>query len=341
MYISITKQHLDSTFSQSSGDFVSYLEKENQDKTPDLQEYFFDQNNDRVSPEHVVKGIDGNTAKLKKAEPKFYALTINPSKRELKHIQNDPTLLRKYVREVMKDYVNAFYRNTPVSVTDIKYYAKIEYERTYKGFDKEIKENQPYRAKIAKLEHDLVIIKHGEMGGNSKTVRKEIETLKAIAPHQLNGQIIRQGMRKEGLQTHVHMIVSRRDVTNSVSLSPGSSHKGSEVMLNGEKVKRGFHRDQFYSDAEKTFDKLFTYKRNYVESYAAKKTFIKDPHKFFAHLMRLPVNEKSVAFRLMGKAGVHIPNLNIPTNKVQLALKVIKQFKKAIDVAKNAGSIGI
>lgn len=112
-------------------------------------------------------------------------------------------------------------------------------------------------------------------------------------------------------------------------------------MLNGTLIKRGFHRDQFYNDAEKTFDKLFKYDRNYVESYAAKKTFIKDPYKFFAQLMTLPVTEKSAAFQLLGKAGAPIPNLNIPTNKVQLALKVIKQFKKAINVAKNASSIGI
>ena len=81
MYISITKQHLDTTFSQSSADFVAYLEKENEGKQADLQEHFFDQNNDLVSPEQVVKDIDGNTAKLKKVEPKFYSLTINPSQR--------------------------------------------------------------------------------------------------------------------------------------------------------------------------------------------------------------------------------------------------------------------
>ena len=53
MYISTTPQNLDKTFSQSSSDFVDYLEKENSGKEPDLQEHFFDQNNDRVSPEHV------------------------------------------------------------------------------------------------------------------------------------------------------------------------------------------------------------------------------------------------------------------------------------------------
>ena len=341
MYISITKQHLDTTFSQSSGDFVAYLEKENRDKEPELQEHFFDQHNDHVSPKHIVKDIDGNTAKLRKDAPKFYSLTINPSQRELKNIGNDPEKLRRYVRDLMKDYASSFYRDAPVSVDSIKYYAKIEYERTYKGFDKEIKENQPFRAKIAKLEHDLVKIRRGELQGNSQAIEKTIEQLKADAPHRINGKMIGQGMKKQGLQTHVHVIVSRRDVTNTLSLSPGSSHKGSEIILNGKPVKRGFNRDEFFGKAEKTFDTLFKYDRNFVESYYAHKMYKKDTYKFYAHLMALPTNEKSAAFKIMGKAGMHVPNLNIPTNQVQLALKAIKQLKRTIDVGKDASSIGI
>ena len=69
MYISITKQHLDTTFSQSCSDYVAYLEKENEGKLPEHQEHFFDQDNDRIPPEQVIKEIDGNTTKLKKGSP--------------------------------------------------------------------------------------------------------------------------------------------------------------------------------------------------------------------------------------------------------------------------------
>src|SRR5690606_10926405 len=139
-------------------------------KSPEPQEHFFNQNDDHVTAKHVIKDIDGNVAKLRKDAPKFYSITINPSPRELKHIGNDPDKLRQYVRATMKDYANSFYRDVPVSVDSIKYYAKIEYERTYKGFDKEIKENQPYRAKIVKLEHDLVKIRRGELEGNIQDI---------------------------------------------------------------------------------------------------------------------------------------------------------------------------
>jgi len=341
MYISITKQNLDKTFSQSASDFVDYLEKENEGKEPKLQEHFFDQNNDRVSSELVVKEIDGNTAKLKKVEPKFYSLTINPSQRELRAINNDPNLLRQYVREAMKDYASSFHRDRTVTVDDIKYFAKIEHERTFKGFDKEVRENQPYRAQIAKLENNLRKMERGEVQGSIANTRKEIKKLQAQIPHRVKGKPIEQGMKKPGFQTHVHIIVSRKDVTNKYSLSPGSKYMESKSKLNGRIVKRGFNRNQFFDKAEKTFDTMFNYKRNFVESYQARKTYLKNPHKYFAHLLGLPTSERSAAYKILGKAGVKVPNINIPTNKVEMALKTIKQFKKAMDIARSSSSIGI
>ena len=341
MYISITKQNLDKTFSQSASDFVDYLEKENEGKEPEFQENFFDQHNDEIPPEEVVKEIDGNTAKLKKVEPKFYSLTINPSRSELKAINNDPELLRKYIREAMKDYAASFHRDRPVTVDDIKYFAKIEHERTFKGFDKEVRENQPYRAQIAKLENNLRKMKRGELQGNIPQIENKLAELKNQIPHKIDGKAIEQGMKKPGFQTHIHIIVSRKDVTNRFSLSPGSKYMQSESKLNGRVIKRGFNRNLFYEKAEKTFDTMFKHKRNFVETYEARKTYLKDPHKYFAHLLGLPTSERSVAFKILGKAGVRVPIVNIPTNKVQLALKTIKKFKKAMDMARSSSSIGI
>ena len=341
MYISITKQNLNTNFSQSASDFVDYLEKENEGVLPELQEPFFDQNNDKTPPEQVVKEIDGNTAKLKKVEPKFYSLTINPSQQELKAINNDPEQLRKYVREVMKDYASSFHRDKPVSVDDIKYYAKIEHQRTFKGFDREVRENQPYRAQIVRLENDIRKMERGELTGNVSVATQKLAKLKAEIPHKINGKPVEQGMKKPGFQTHVHIIVSRKDTSNRYSLSPGSKYMESESKLNGHLVKRGFNRNVFYKKAEKTFDTLFNYKRNFVETYEARKAYIKDPHKYFAHLLGLPTNERSAAFKILGKAGVRVPRISIPSNKVQIALKTIKQFKKAMDLAHSSGSIGI
>ncbi|WP_194766471.1 MobB family relaxase [Tamlana sp. I1] len=344
MYITITAQSLSGNYGQSASAFVDYLEKENEGKPMPEIESFFDQHHNEISPEKVIKEIDGNKAKLKKTEPKFYSITLNPSQRELKAIGDSPEALKQYTREVMKSYAKAFNREIdgrPVHVNDIKYYAKVERQRTFKGSDKQIQENQPYATKILELKQKIRSMQHGETIGNIDKIKKEIERLEREAPHQSNGKRIVRDMSKPGHQSHIHIIVSRKDVSNRYSLSPGSKYKASVVEMNGKLVKRGFDRDLFYTNAEKTFDTMFSYKRNYVESYKARKTYLKDPKLYFLTITRLPSSEKAIAFNLLQKTGVNTTFLSIPTNKFQLTLKAINTLKKGIGRAIESGSIGI
>ena len=342
MYITITPQKLGGSYSQSVADYVDYLEKENQGLEQQDMEHFFNQYGDEISAKEVVKEIDGNKAKLKKTEPKFYSITISPSKYELKQLQNSSKDLKAYTRKVMKDYVASFNREIngrPITIDDIKYYAKIEHHRKFKGTDFQVKENQPYAAKILQLKQDIRKIENGTMEGDISKLKQKINKLEKEAPHQQNGKRIVQGLQKEGNQSHIHIIVSRKDASNSISLSPGSKYKSSEVVMNGKNVKRGFDRDSFFANAEKTFDRQFGYKRNYAETYQAKKDFIKNPKLYFSTLIGLPTNEKATAFKILGKSGV--PIINIPANKAQLAIKAFKHLKKGVDVAIKSSSIGI
>lgn len=339
MYIAITAQKLGQSYSNSAADYVAYLEKENEGLEQENQEHFFNQTEDRITPDKVISEIDANTAKLKKTEPKFYSIVVSPSQRELKKIADNPEALKTYTRELMKDYAKSFYREKPVTVDQIKYFAKIEHERTYRGFEKKVLENAPYRKRIAKLENDIRKVARGELKGTIKKLEQEIAALKEAAPHQINGQMIVAGMKKEGNQSHIHIIVSRKDVTNTFSLSPGSKYKASEVEMHGKKVQRGFHRDQFFEKAEQTFDRVFGYDRNFVETYTAKKTLVKNPAMFRMLLGNLPTNEKALALKLLSKSGMRIPS--IPTNKVQLALKVFHRLRRGMQRAIESGSIGI
>src|SRR5690606_7422760 len=152
---------------------------------------------------------------------KFYSITLNPSQRELKAIENSPEALKRYAREVMKDYVKAFNREIdgkPITIDDIKYYAKVEHERTFKGTDKAIRENQPYATKILELNKQISRIQAGESTGDYAKLEKEIACLEKEAPHRLNGKRIVPGMSKPGSQSHVHIIVSRKDASNQYSL---------------------------------------------------------------------------------------------------------------------------
>ena len=313
MYITITPQKLGANYAQSSTDFVGYLEKENQGLEQQEMEHFFNQYDDEIAAEEVVKEIDSNTAKLKKIEPKFYSITVSPSKYELNRLQNNSKDLKTYTRELMKDYVSSFNREIkgrPVHIDDIKYYAEIRK------------------------------ISQGREHGTTKLLQQQIKKLEQKAPHQLNGKRIVQGMNKPGNQSHIHIIVSRKDASNTFSLSPGSKHKASQVEMHGKTVKRGFDRDMFFERAEKTFDKTFGYQRNFAETYKARKDFVKDTNRYFAALMKLPANEKALAFKIMSKTGLPVVP-SIPVSQAQVALRVFKRLRRGVEVVLKSSSIGI
>ncbi|WP_026809936.1 MobB family relaxase [Arenibacter latericius] len=345
MYITITAQKLGNTFSPSSADFVDYLGKENQgmEEGDENMEYFFNQYNDQISAEEVVREIDGNTAKLEKSEPRFYSITINPSKYELKALNNPNVDLKLYTRELMKDYVASFNRKIngrAVSIDDIKYYAKIEHQRTFKGTDKQIRENQPYATKILQLKHNIEKVENGTLKGSIKKMERRIKKLERQAPHQQNGQRIVQDMVKAGSQSHIHIVMSRKDASNSYSLSPGSKYKASDTELNGQIVRRGFNRDLFFDKAEKTFDRTFGYQRSFTEKYSSRKEFINNPRMYFNSIIRLPTNERAIALKVLRETGLPIMG-SIPVNKVQIALKAFNKLRQGVEIAIKSSSIGI
>ena len=71
-----------------------------------------------------------------------------------------------------------------------------------------------------------------------------------------------------------------------------------------------------------------------------RKDFIKNPKFYYAALLKLPANQKALAFKVMGKSGIPlIPN--IPTSKAQLALRVFKRLRRGAEVAIKSSSIGV
>lgn len=339
MYIAITRQELGSNYSGSARHFVNYLEKENKGKAKEEQELFFNQTENDIEADRVIAEIDANTSKLSKRDPKFYSIMVSPSQGELEHIGDSPEKLKQYTRELMKSYAASFYRGKEVTVKDVLYFAKLERERTYSQKDKAVQENQAYANRILELQHKVRAIEEGREQGDMGKLQERIQKLEGEAPYRQNGKRIVPGMAKEGNQGHIHIIVSRKDVTNSHSLSPGSRFRTSETVLNGKKVKQGFDRDKFYRAAERSFDKQFGYRRNFVETYHARNLLDKDPKRFFATLLGLPANEKQAAKKFLSKAGAKLPS--IPTNKVQLAYKAMMKLKKGIGKAVESGSIGI
>lgn len=65
------------------------------------------------------------------------------------------------------------------------------------------------------------------------------------------------------LNMHCHLIVSRKDQSNKIKISPLTNHKNTKKGT----VKGGFDRKNLFQQAEQGFDKLFNYKRELTETF--------------------------------------------------------------------------
>ena len=232
MYVKIHSSKKDNNRG-SCRDLINYLEKENLEKDALSQEKFFDQNSSDVSFCSAQASIDNNKGKLGKEETKFYMISVNPSKDELKHIgrkvsgrdiKNISQLtaielkryeeaLKDYTRKVMDDYAKNF--NRGLTGESLVYFGKVEHTR-YHG-------------------RDSLEVKEG---------------------------LYKAGDKKEGLQTHVHVVVSRMDESKKIRLSPMANAKNSKNIINGKEVQIGFDRMKFVQSCEKSFDTNFDYRRS-------------------------------------------------------------------------------
>ena len=65
------------------------------------------------------------------------------------------------------------------------------------------------------------------------------------------------------LNMHCHLIVSRKDQSNKVKISPLTNHRNTKKGM----VKGGFDRTALFQNVEKGFDKLFSYDRQFKETF--------------------------------------------------------------------------
>jgi len=337
MYVRI---HSDKDYNNtgSCSALVDYLEKENSESIAmeNGHEYWFNQDSTIISSFEVQNSLDSNHAKLAKNEAKFYMISINPSERELKHICNKVAgreiksikeltndeleefshKLKDYARDVMKSYADNFYR---INTDTGERVTLTEKDILYFG----------------KVEHQ----RHYD-----RTSKEVVEGIK------------KAGELKEGLQSHVHIVVSRMDTSKKIRLSPLSNARAATTKLNGQSVKVGFTRKEFYLSAEKNFDQKFSYSRSYSHSFLFRNTRKNDMRKISNMLISrttgIPTSEKALQSKVINKIANQIDPIkelravfDSPIGKdafkliagsydpVQLGLKVaIKVAKKVAEV---------
>jgi len=317
MYIKIHSAKKDNNRG-SCRDLINYLEKENQEKDLLNQEKFFDQKTNDVSFYSTQASIDNNKGKLGKDETKFYMISVNPSKDELRHISKSVSgrdiknisqltaielkryeeALKDYTRKVMDDYAKNF--NKGLTGENLVYFGKVEHCRNYG--------------------RDSVEVKEG---------------------------LYKAGEKKEGLQTHVHVVVSRMDQSKKMRLSPMANAKNSKNILNGKEVQIGFDRMKFVQSCEKSFDSNFDYKRaqqHKFSHYHAMKNQMRNTAKSVAMSIARDVpgvKEYNKASRVVNTA-MNLANAKDPLDALSAIFKQVpgaKECIKAINYAYNPSKI--
>jgi hypothetical protein len=121
----------------SSVALVNYLQHEDLKRMQQGQapEPFFNQDRDHIRSQEVIYQLDHNKAQLGKADAKFYAISVSPSEKELRHLgetkAGQSQALKDYIRqELMPAYAANFRKG--LGASDILYYAKVHHERPRK-----------------------------------------------------------------------------------------------------------------------------------------------------------------------------------------------------------------
>lgn len=220
---------------------------------------------------------------------------------------------------------------------DLLYFAKVETQRTYKHTDKAVLKNRPILKQIEDYKKSINPI--------NKAKIKELE--KELLRDKHTGEVIREGVKKGGLQYHTHIIVSRHDRTSvnpkdKVSMSPMANHKEGYTNM-GAKV--GFNRDNFFRRSEQIFDNKFEYQRPVQEQYHYKNEVSKEIRGKLEGVVKGEIKKEIMKHTGMGvvknelnptqKAKQEIMPIPLPTSfpksAVDLAFKVAKTIKNIID----------
>lgn len=113
---------------------ANYLEHEDLERMEQgiYTEAFFNLKQNNLYKSQVIKDIDSNIGQLLKSDAKFYAIHVSPSQNELKQMgetkEEQVEAMKNYIRYVfIPMYANNF--NKGLSAEDIKFYAKIHFDR--------------------------------------------------------------------------------------------------------------------------------------------------------------------------------------------------------------------
>lgn len=232
----------------SSAKAVSYLEKGTEEEGQNGM--FFNRKRDDILPEEVLKAIDNNTKGLKRNEVKFHSIIISPSEKELRHINNDQEKLKNYTIQVMKNYASNFRLREGLKIKEknLVWFAIIHWNRKFKSIDfqKQDPLTNKEKTQIEKFQKELSgRINEKQRGNIEQSIYKIQQQACSRNQKRVEKGIVVPGMSKHGLNTHLHVIVSRRDAAMKITLNPQGRKSRFNIMQwqikSGESFQEMFH----------------------------------------------------------------------------------------------------
>lgn len=258
---------------------------------------FFSREERSVSVKSVVENVDKNTGQLGKNSNKFYMLSINPSQKELQHLVGREATgfkdlspeefdklkvkLESYTHNVMDIYAKNFDRANIKGGDDLMYYCRIETDRSYHHYDKEVKQ------------------------GTKK-----------------------EGDKKQGLNVHIHVIVSRKSKDGTTKLSPTAKSRGNKWDLQGKNVTRGFNHINFKIQSVNQFNSQFNYQSTF-NSHSRLSEFGKNTQNISNSAS---TQLSKLTNKLNKETGVNI------RKHFKTELKIVHMGKKTVSLATRPGS---
>ncbi|WP_183574679.1 DUF5712 family protein [Mucilaginibacter sp. X5P1] len=133
----------------------------------------------------------------------------------------------------------------------------------------------------------------------------------------------KRGERKDGEQMHLQIIVSRKDMTNKIKLSPMNKSKGSNI--DHSKKMGQFDRSAFKASGESIFDEKFGFERGLTETFryanTQKKGSLEQRMALHAERRDRETKQQSKPAQAQGKANTkQEPITNSDHNKSSVSL---------------------
>ncbi|RXG30684.1 DUF5712 family protein [Leeuwenhoekiella marinoflava] len=236
----------------SCSSLANYLDKENRElellinKENSLKEInqfqnrkqdFFNHNRTDIGLVEVIDSIDNNRRKLGKKDAKYYAPTISFSQAELNHLVSLATD-KKEVTDVWQLNSEELKKYNDI----LKIYIKKVMDNYAENFNRQSKGLHTGQGLVyyAKIEH--------------------FRKFKGTDPEVVEG-VFKNGDYKPGLNSHAHVIVSRKDKTQLLKLDPTTKERSTQRSIGGNAYQVGFDRTKWTEKNEKAFDLLFNYRR--------------------------------------------------------------------------------